>query len=100
LLSIAQTILVANPDGITRIVYGPVPGAENDNGVLNDSNLEQNLIDHMKSLQLEEDQYYFIYADSSYLSSSVVHVPFASAHLTEDQEKFNGIMSRLRITIE
>lgn len=91
---------VATPDGITRMVYGPVPGAENDIGVLNDSNHENKLIERMKELGLEESDYYFIYADSGYLSSPVLHVPFASANLTPDQSRFNRTMSSLRITIE
>jgi len=87
---------VVSPDGISRLVYGPRAGCENDVGILNKSNLIQQLQNHMMRSEIK----YYLYSDLGYVQNSVLFHPSKGDKLTQEQHDFNGLASSCRMSVE
>jgi hypothetical protein len=81
------------PDGIIADLSGPFHGRQNDQYMLNESQLEDRLSDPVFDN-------YFLYGDQGYTYSSHVARPFRAADMDELRSAFNERMAIVRVSVE
>ena len=87
---------VVTPDGIICHWSGPYAGSRHDAGILGTSQLLQVL----EQSFVHQERTFNIYGDPAYPSSIILQAPFRGAHITEVEQVFNRMMSRVRVAVE
>lgn len=87
---------VVTPDGIISHLAGPYPGHRHDLGLLSESGL----LAHMRTHFRDADGSFVLYGDAGYTVSGNLISSIRGAHVTDEQNRLNLLMSRLRVAVE
>lgn len=88
---------VTTPDGLIRDFFGPVEGRRHDSYLL----AESNFVERARDVCVDTTgKKLSIYGDPAYANTSVIMSGYKGSVLTQDQQKFNQEMSRVRVTVE
>lgn len=77
-------------------MYGPVEGRRHDAFILGASGLS----DKLRQFNQLNGQPYVIYGDPAYGVSRNILSPYRGAHLTQQEQEFNKLMSQVRTCVE
>ena len=83
------------PNGLIAHLYGPIEGRRHDAYMLSVSGLQLKLTKFTRS----NGSPYVIYGDPAYGVTRNILAPFRGSRLTQQQESFNGSMSRVRVSV-
>ena len=87
---------IALPNGMIGNLAGPYKGRRHDSFMLAESGLLSQLQQHAWF----GNRPLSIYGDSAYPLSINLEAPFRSAHLTDEQKRYNKAMSSVRVSVE
>ncbi|XP_031554794.1 uncharacterized protein LOC116291725 [Actinia tenebrosa] len=87
---------VQAPNGLIAHMYGPIEGRRHDAFMLGESGL----LNKLQRFQKPSGEPYVIYGDPAYGITQNIISPFRGARLPPDQQQFNSLMSKVRVTVE
>lgn len=87
---------VVTPNGLISSLMGPYVGRRHDAGIFHESGIYQQLLQKVNANGVP----FYLYGDSAYPISECIITPYKGANITDDQHRFNEVMSNIRVCVE